>query len=216
MAKPDLNRLKEEIDIRKRERSNVNSSGVAPRDTFLNELLTSLHTGKDTSSTNLIKLVENKVAIKNKETARHNVTEANVDRTPARIPALSETKVDMSPERDEALWAEVERKRIQSKQQTLAESMGEYIAPTGAPARQAGQQMNLNEGYLVENVKKIVDNYLIDNFGPIIEEAIKSTMLELYAVDRIKGVLTENKEIIQKMVYDTIREIQAKSKSKAQ
>jgi len=216
MAKPDLNRLKEEIDSRKRERSNVNSSGVAPRDTFLNELLTSLHTGRDTTSTNLIKLVENKVAIKNKETVVHNVKETDVERMPARIPVLTEQKkVDMSPERDEALWAEIERKRIQSKNQTLAESMGEYIAPAGAPARQ-GQQMNLNEGYLVENVKKIVDNYLIDNFGPIIEEAIKSTMLELYAVDRIKGVLTENKEIIQKMVYDTIREIQAKSKSKAQ
>ena len=70
----------------------------------------------------------------------------------------------------------------------------------------------LNEGYLVENVKKVVSNYLIENLGPIMEESIKSTILELYAVDRIKEVLTENKEMIKTIVYETIRELQAKKK----
>jgi hypothetical protein len=56
----------------------------------------------------------------------------------------------------------------------------------------------------------------VENFGPIVEEAIKSTILELYAVERIKEVLTENKEIIKTVVYETIRELQAKSKTKAQ
>jgi hypothetical protein len=75
------------------------------------------------------------------------------------------------------------------------------------------QPMMLNEAYLTENVKKIVNNYLVENFGPVVEEAIKSTILEMYAVERIKEVLTENKEMVQKIVYDTIRELQAKSKA---
>jgi hypothetical protein len=119
----------------------------------------------------------------------------------------------MSPERDEQLWQDIEKNR----KQTLAESMGKYITPNAnTPARQPQQQMNLNEGYLVENVKKIVDNYLIENFGPVIEEAIKGTIIEIYAVERIKEVLQENREIVKSIVLETIREIQANSKKKAQ
>jgi hypothetical protein len=61
-----------------------------------------------------------------------------------------------------------------------------------------------------------VNNYLIENFGPVVEEAIKSTILEMYAVERIKEVLHENKDLVKTIVYDTIRELQAKSKNKAQ
>jgi hypothetical protein len=220
----DLNKLKKEIDVRKQEK-NMNPSklgestgtGVAPRDAFLNGLITSLKTGSATPSTKLIQLVENKVAIKNKETVRHNVNESEVvtatqpRNIPNNIPVNKPTNVDMSPERDELLWAEVERK----KKQTLAESLEQYVNPSktqtvGAPV----PAMNLNEGYLVENVKKIVDNYLIENFGPVVEEAIKSTILELYAVERIKEVLQENKEMVKAVVIETIREIQAAANAK--
>lgn len=111
MAKPDLNKLKSEIDSRKRERNMTSSSlgesvgsNIAPRDSFLNGLLKSLETGQNTASTNLIKLVENKVAVKNKETIKHQIDEAPV-REPARIPILpTNNKVEMSPERDEQLF----------------------------------------------------------------------------------------------------------------
>ena len=218
----DLNILRKEIDVRKQERNSIASrlgeatvgTGIAPRETFLHGLLTSLNTGRDTASSNLIKLVENEAAKKVGEAVRHKVTEAEIEKTPARIPAPARTTpVDMSPERDEQLWQDIEKNR----KQTLAESMNKYIAPnTNAQTRQPQQQMNLNEGYLVENVKKIVDNYLIENFGPVIEEAIKGTIIEMYAVERIKEVLQENREIIKSVVLETIREIQANSKKKAQ
>lgn len=221
----NLNKLKEEIDIRKKEKNMVSSrlgenvgSGVAPRDTFLNGLLTSLKTGNETASSNLIKLVENKVSAKQGETARHSVDETKiVAPAPLRnaIPLDNQT-VDMSPERDEQLFADLEIKR----KQTLAESMQKYVGtpPTNKTTTSSTHpQMSLNEGYLVENVKKIVDNYLIENFGPIVEEAIKSTILELYAVERIKEVLQENKEMVKSVVMETIREIkQANDKKKAQ
>lgn len=214
----DLNKLKSEIDFRKNERSTIssNKAGAAPRDSFLNGLLTSFDTGSETNSTKTIKLIENKIAIKNGETIRHKINEEEIVPQRNITPNRSTTNIDMSPERDEQLFKDIEQKR----KKTLTESMQGYLDNNvnshQSPMQQQPiqqQSMNLNEGYLVENVKKIVDNYLIDNFGPVVEEAIKSTILELYAVDRIKEVLHGNKELIKSLVLETIREIQAKAKA---
>jgi hypothetical protein len=228
-TKPDLNKLKDEIELRKREKNiapdgmgSQNQIGASPRDTFLYGLMESLKTGRDTASSNLVKIVDNQVAVKNKETTRLPINEtiAPAPRQQQRPINMGEN-VDMSPEREEQLFIDLERKR----KQTLADAISAGIAPnmrgatnTGMPSYNpnTGQPMNLNEGYLVENVKKIVDNYLIDNFGPVVEEAIKGTIIEMYAVERIKEVLTENREMIKTLVYETIREIQAKSKAKTQ
>jgi hypothetical protein len=221
MTKPDLNKLRTEIASRKNERTNTSAvvngnvvNNVAPRDKFLYELMQSHNTGLQTSATKLIKLVENQVAVKNKETIRHNIDETPVERESARMPIRStNTKVDMSPEREEQMFIDLQAKN----KQTLAESIAPYIGgkpqynnPTsgGVPAEQ------LNEGYLVENVKKIVDNYLINNFGPVVEEAIKGTILEMYAAERIKEVLTENKEMIRGVIFEVIKEISDKNKAK--
>ena len=227
MAKPDLNKLRTEIDSRKKERATTSTvvdgavvNNIAPRDKFLYELMKSRETGVETSATNLIKLVENKVAIKNKETVKHQVNETLVDREPARIPIPSPNKpVDMSPERDEQLFIDLQAKN----KQTLAESIAPFVTggrpqypnnypTTGIP--NAVPPSQLNEGYLVENVKKIVDNYLIDNFAPVVEEAIKGTILEMYAAERIKEVLSENKEMIRTVIIEVIKEISDKNKAK--
>lgn len=222
MAKLDLNKLKAEIDTRKTERGIVTTRGGdtvnngAPRDTFLYGLLESLNSGRETASSALVKSVDNKVAVKNKETARLPINEAAIPVT-KQTPRLQQEYMDSSPERDELLYRDIELKR----KQTLAEAISNGIAPQGVNRNQlptynpnTGQPMQINEGYLVENVKKIVDNYLIDNFGPIVEEAIRSTIIEMYAVNRIKDVLSENKEMIKSLVYEIIREIQLKNKAK--
>ena len=220
MAKPDLNKLKTEIDSRKRERGTIAESAqgatLLPKDVFLNELMTSLQTGRETKATNLIKVVENKTAAKFGEVVKHDVT-------PIQQPVAPQHKLEdvgMSPERDDLLFAEFEKGR----KQTLAESIEGFnktnnasTGPTAVPGYTptvAGVPM-LNEQYLGESVKRIVNNYLIENFGPVVEEAIKSTILEMYAVERIKEVLTENREMIRTVVIDVIKEIQAKSKAKA-
>ena len=227
MAKPDLNKLKSEIDNRKKERGisteRTNGAGLMPKDVFLNELMTSLQTGQDTKATNLIKLVENKTAAKAGEVIRHEVQPVQ-QRTIQQPKNLNE--VEMSPERDELLFAEFEKRRkstlagdIDNFNRTGNQTMQNYqnTQYVGQPMQpNAGQPMQINEQYLGESVKKIVNNYLIENFGPVVEEAIKSTILEMYAVERIKEVLTENREMIKSLVYETIREIQAKSKAKGQ
>jgi hypothetical protein len=225
MAKSvDLNKLKTEIDSRKRERNMTQSplgesvgAGVAPRDVFLNGLLESLRTGKENAATSLVKVVDGRVAEKKGESLRMRINETPVAQPQRGHIPMPAQDVDMSPERDEQLYRDMESKR----KQTLTESMSEFskMPAVGAPMKNQppAQPMNLNEQYLTENVKKIVNNYLAESLSPIFEEAIKDTILEMYAVDRIKSVLTENKDLIRTIVIETIREIQAKSKqNKAQ
>jgi len=214
MPKVDLNKIKAEIDVRKKERGiateQTQGAKLLPKDQFLNELMVSLKSGQDTQATNLIKLVENKTAERHGEVKRHNIDTMTIPVAPQ----PTNEPVGMSPERDEQLFADLEKRR----KQTLAESIQGYIStpPVGAPMNNTPPQTPgapvLNEGYLIENVKKVVNNYLTENLGPIFEEAIKSTIIEMYAVERIKEVLTENKDMIKGVVIETIKEIQARTK----
>jgi len=235
MAKKlDLNKIKDEIHKEKQSRTTIAPSqlgesvgaGVSPRDAFLTGLLQARETGADNASTTLIKVVENKVAEKHGGSTTHVVKET------APTPTQRPTTIDMSPERDEQLFADLETKR----KQTLAESIAAYTgnqpagtvppavnyngqqfltsAPTVAPV--AGAPMQINEAALVENVKNVVNGYLSENLGPIFEEAIKNTVIEMYAVERIKEVLNENRDLVKSVVLETIKEIRAKSQAKAQ
>ncbi len=209
----DLNKLKSEIETRKKERNITPShfgesvgKGGNPRDVFLNGLIESLQTGRETAASSLIKTVENTAAERKGETPKLSAPKISP------LPQQQRTVImeDVSPERDEQLFRDLEAKR----KQTITESMQGYIQ--GAqPVSQQRPMGNLNEEYLAENVKKIVDSYLVENFGIVVEEAIKDTILEMYAVERIKEVLQENKELIKSVVIDVIREIKAKSNTKA-
>ena len=220
----NLNMLKDEIDNRKREKNQVSTevNGVnrtmSARDGFLTGLLESFQTGRDTHSSVVVKEVVNKVAEKagEKTPIRQAATLPPMQNQPSQPQRI--TEMDMSPERDEQLYYDLEKKR----KQTLVESL-EGFAKTpqmGTPMNNQpmnnGNGMMINEAYLTENVKNVVNNYLAENFGPIIEESIKSTILEMYAVERIKEVLHENKDLIRTVVIETIKEIQAKTKAKAQ
>ena len=236
MAKKlDLNKLKDEIHKEKQNRNvipsqlgeNVSTS-AAPRDVFLNGLISSLHSGQETPASTLIKVVENKVAEKHGMVKRHMVNETAVTPTPQATPTI-----DTSPDRDEQLYRDLETKR----KQTLAESISNFqnkapatetppmvnyggqqfltSAPT-VPTVQTGAPMQINEAALVENVKNVVNGYLSENLGTVFEEAIKGTIIEMYAVERIQEVLNENRDLIKSVVVETIKEIQARSKAKAQ
>jgi hypothetical protein len=187
------------------------------RDTFLNGLLESFQTGRDTRSSVVVKEVVNKVAEKAGETApirqQANLPIQNHSQQPQRI-----SEADMSGvERDEQLFLDLQKRRSL----TLAESIQDYSkipnvgSPMNAqPTTNMGGGMMINEAYLTENVKNVVNNYLAENFGPIIEESIKSTILEMYALERIKTVLAENKDMIRGVVKEVIQEISDRNKAR--
>lgn len=226
--KIDLNKIKNEIDSRKNEKNMVSSqlgekvgTGVAPRDTFLHGLLEARETGKDNAATNLIKVVENTVAAKHGGIATHEVA------TPVAPAPATRKPIEMSPERDEQLFADLEKKKNQTIAESIANFQGGAGTTTPAPTvNYNGQQMltsipanvvstgQINEAALVENVHTIVNSHLQQNLGPIFEEAIKGTIIEMYAIERIQDVLRENRDLIKDVVVETIKEIQARTKAK--
>jgi hypothetical protein len=225
MAKSGINldKLKAEIDNRKTNKNSVATKlgetvvgDASTKGSFLNELILSLNTGQQTNSTNVVKLIENKVATKLGESPKLNVTQ------PTKKSDLSDlnhmNNVGMSQERDDLLYEQFKQKTIQSKQ-TLTDSLESY---TQQPNIQTHQQMNmgnnnqfLNENY-VNNIKSIINNQLAENSQIILNEAFKDMILEMYTYDRIKEVINENKKMIKDLIYEVLREIKEKSnKTKA-
>lgn len=221
----NLNKLKEEIDSRKRSKGQVPSNlgeshaDGSPKDKFLNGLLVSLKTGRDTASTNLIKTVDNTVSQRLNESPKLRVSENAPVEQPRSIPKPS-APVEMSPEREEQMWQEFQKQKKQTLAEQMSAYMGNQTAGQGHPQQPQQQQPmynnygNINEGALINNVKGVVDKYLMENFGTVVEDAIKSTILEMYAAEKIKEVLSENRDLIKSVVIETIRDIQAKNKAK--
>lgn len=223
--KVNLDKLKNEIDSRKRER-NPTGTAAAPRDVFLHGLLESLDHGHETASTSLIKNVDNQTSTLKGEKAKLPIKET----VPTPVAEPIQPKIEMSPERDHKLFEDMDKMR----KQTLADSINAVTGtasttPMPATVNYGGQQMltslpagasvgvpaagvQINEAALVESVIQIVNNHLVENFGPVLEETIKNTVIEMYAEERIEKVLKENTKLIEQVVYATIRKLQNKKK----
>ena len=213
--KLDLDTIKEGIDKIKAEKKDVSvklgeSTNALPKDSFLNELISSLNTGKETSSSKLIKMVENKISEKKGEPKKHSVSETKIPRTNNPQQQVQNTNNSEQQDREEQLYKDIEN----SRKKTLAESLGNA---NNTPNHQTLQQQQptMNEGYLKENVENIVGSYMTDKFSSIVEETIKSTILEMYTVEKVKEALQENKDMIKKMVIETIRGLQSKKKKES-
>lgn len=230
--KIDLNKIRDEIANEKQSKYSAQSQlgesvgvGVTPRDTFLHGLEKSLCTGQPTPSTNLIKVVENATVEKHGGVPTHKVNEVAPAPT-ANIPP----RVDMSPERDEKLFADLETKRKATLAESIAGFKGQSASNPQAPVvNYNGQQMltsipqgaavpqtggQINEGALIESVQQIVNTHLQNNLSNVFDEAIKSTIIEMYAVERVKEVLNENRDLIREVVIETFKDIQARNKAK--
>jgi hypothetical protein len=237
--KVQLDKIKEEIK-KSREESNVvpqhlgentTSLSSSPRDEFLNGLMISLNTGSQTPATNLVKEVHNTVVDKKGGDTKHRASDNIPSQTIRPTPNPRKSSVDMSSERDDKMFEDFEK----MKSTTLAESIEKFSggnkggnsSPTvdfngqqylTTPPSSAGNNNHtskqLNEGVLVESVKSIVNEHLSQNLTPIFEEAIKNTIIEMYAVEKIQEVLKENRDLIKSVVIETIKEIRDKSNKK--
>jgi len=210
MNKHDLNKLKEKISNRKND-LNLTSSNVNPRNKFLTELYESVDSGKETNASVLVKRVHNLVSEKKNEKTMLPINE-NFDtnfnnQKQTHQPFIFSKENDM--ERDDDLWKEIERRN----NQTLANSLEKY-SQYSLNKNQQPSFPQINDDLLNQKIKGIIDNHLLESFTPIVEETIKSTIVELYAVERIKEVLKENKNLIKEIVYDVIRELQKRTKPK--
>jgi len=215
MAKKDINlsRLKEEIEGRKQNKKQVSADkgqpvdGTNPKDAFLNELLISLKSGKPSRSTDMIKLVEQKTAIKTGEAAPGSATQTvsqtvathNKPQTYAPNPAEDQ-------EREGLLLEEMERRKKELRSQGLMPPEQQGLTEV-APGSLG---VTLNEEYLNE----VVLNSINENVAHIVEQAMRDTIVEIYVGERMKEVLMENEDIIKSVVIKTIRDLQKKKNTK--
>jgi hypothetical protein len=229
MKQPNLNKLREEIDSRKSTQNNMqgtpNAAGGAPRDAFLNGLLESLRTGTETQSSTLLKTVENKVTEKEGGSHRIPINELTNNQSTDNNRNNGNgnngngnngngNNGNGGSDRDEQLFADLKQKQSRTLAESIQGMNGGQQQNAQQYNQQPQQQMNLNEEALLKNIAGTVDNYLMENFGHVVEEAIKSTVLEMYAAEKIKEVLNENTDLIKSVVIDTIRELQLNSKKK--
>ena len=212
----DISKIQNEIDARKKSRGITESAnGGVARDGFLNELVTSLNTGRESTASNVIRAVENKAAIKNGE-IREPLGEIKIVKPVTQSNSIPQrgvvNEVMMSPERDELMFRDIEQRRKLTLSESIAGlidegSAGNYVSKANVN--------NINQRPQVINEGNEKLNYILENFNQLAEDAMKDVIIEMYAVERIKKVLTENKEIIKSIVYETIRELQAKNKNKS-
>lgn len=222
--KVDLNKLRDEIASEKSRVRGVpqrlgeaTGNYAAPKDEFLNGLIVSLKTGQQTPASKLLKEVdivaEQKVGgkVKSRLPIGNNQQQDEYyhpNQQKPRTPMV----IGESADREEQMFLDLERR----KKQTLAEALSDGL---GIPANQMQMQPRyagqpINEQALVENVRGVVNGYLAENLMPILEESTRSVIIEMYAAEKLKTVLKENKDLIKSYVIEVIRELQAKSKPK--
>lgn len=214
----NLELIKKEIDSRKKEKNHIaESTGIdmpMAKDNFLRGLEESLKTGVPNKATAKLKVVNERA--ENIQVTDHGVVNKNT--TPINHQVLNEiaqTKQPVNyyqpPVDPNALDPREEQfyKNLQETKQLLGanNNMGMADALSLYQKQQApqGQQFISSPNALNEAVKREVNNYLANiDLEKMIEDVVKHTMMEMYQRERVEAALNENKEMIQKMVVNTI------------
>lgn len=207
----DLSKLKDEINDRKKSTGNVsNETDNNVKDKFLNGLIESLNTGKETESSNLLKRVDSETSKKTGDNLVKNntnngeINKPNTNNKSQSKTSLQSTNVDYG-DRDEKLFEEYERK----KRQLFNNKKVNENQISSKPNNYVNQE---NQYISEDKLHETINNIISDKFAMIVEQAMKDSIIEIYTTTRMKEVLDDNKDTIRKIVIDVIRELQTKKK----
>lgn len=236
MANLDLDKLKSEIDSRKKDRGQLmESAGVMPRDAILSDLVSSLNTGTPSRTVRKMKVVEQiskdvKVAgdigspiVTQKPNINPNLVNEFVNEQPPQEQKYKPKNVNSNQydqvdpnhldEREYAVNVNLK------KQYSQAGFLNEYNTgmhnPQSLPhnyTQQPYPPVAINPNILNEQVNNSVLSFMNENFAPIVQEAMKNTIVEMYSIERIKKTLDENRDLIEKIVIETITKLQNRKK----
>ena len=67
---------------------------------------------------------------------------------------------------------------------------------------------------LNEQISIAFDNFLKEDLSTVLQEAMKSSIVETYKAERVKIALQENKNLIRTIVLDVIKELQERNPKK--
>ena len=192
----DLTKLKSEIERRKTESTKISTNlgektvitSGPPKDKFLNGLLESLNSGRDTHASKLVKMVDNKVAEKREGTHIHKDVKINEIENLNNPPV-----VNNNGDRESLLYEEI------------AKMQKNYMHNQYSPQIGSTQQpITLNEEFITK--------VITEKFEPIIENALKSTIVNIFVEERIREAINENEDIIRNVVLKTLKELSKKKK----
>lgn len=236
--KIDLNIIKEQISKRREEVGATPQQKKQNRDAFLSELLQARNNGVPTKASEKIKIVE-KVSdkvVNGRVPAEHSAKNvdpsllAHVNPTPpANTPQYQPQANPYQPinegmmgERDTRFDAQINNLNNQYLQGTPPQQP-QQANQFGMLTEQQVQQMMANQqgtqlpqnNLMTEQVGTAINSFINENMGVIVEQAMKNAVMEMYSIERIKTTLDENRDLIQKIVIDTIKMLSERKKAKA-
>jgi len=210
----DLSKLKDEIHSRKQATNNtVDDDGNDVKDKFLNNLVESLNSGRPSEATDKIRKVDEIAAEKSGDKPASNNSNNSVSSEVAKYKGQQNANqnnpsvVNNENDRDEKLYEELERR----KKEMLGGGALKYNQTKSTQTQEVNQSQSgniINE----EKIYETVNNVISEKFATVVDQAMKDSIVEIYAEARMKEVLEENRNIIRKIVIDTIKELQSKKK----
>jgi len=226
----DIDLIQQEIDNRKKEKSQVaEQAGVLPADQFLYQLQESLKTGVPTQASTKINMVKNRsenmgVDPVTRGVVNHNAAPVNTQMmNEVAQPTYQPQNVNVNPNqnpnpnqmdpREEQFYKNLqETKQMLGGQNNagMADAMSMYMKN-----QPQGQGIISSPNALNEAVQREVQSFMSQiNFPKLVEDIVKSTMMELYQKEKLEGALNENKDLVKKMVVDTIIQLKKQNTSK--
>ena len=222
----DLKKLKENINQRKSEMKEqsialgeTQVAAHASSDGILHELLQAHNTGQPTKAIEKIKAV-NELAdskggvgtVPSGGGLSDAVSQFGGNSTPTPNPMTPKEPVKMMNEREKLF-----EQKLTSGQQSLSTSLNNYGMPQHVnPAGMNTQLGMVNPAAPVQineqQIIQTVNNALNENVATMVQEVMKSTIIEMYEADKLKNAIIENKDMIQKIVRETIIELSKKNK----
>jgi len=200
MKDVNIQEIAKEINKRKKELGE--SVSTVKNQRFLDKLIESLKTGRENESVHKIKkTVDDSIMIHNEKTGTNLRPIFNADGVRNEYPNQPNAQDD----RDELMYNKFDN--------ALNERLQNTKLPMGADGIRSSEKRlsssgTINEGALIN----LMDRYMNENYGAVIEKSIRNVMFEAYSTDRIKNVLTENKDFIKTIVVEIIRELQKTKK----
>lgn len=215
MTKINLDVIKDEIDKRKSEQKSISENlgetsavTLEPKDGFLNDLLHSVNSGRATESTNLIKMVENKVAEKKGEESLHKVVETPIKKQPITLPNTKSPVVENFEDRSELMFTDLDKK----KNQGLSETLMNYGKQNSSHPQQPQSPQYLSEAQRINEIKSVVKSLINEDF---IREVARDVIIEMYTFEQMDKAVKSNEDFIKKIMIDIIKKSK-KSKENAQ
>lgn len=226
----DLELVKKEIESRKKEKTHIaETSGIdmpMAKDNFLHSLQESLQTGRPNQATQKLKVVTDRsdnMDVSGGQVINNNKTPVNEQVLQSiQQPVQQPTNTHNPPQnanssgldpREEQFY-----KNLQETKQLLGNSNNVGMADTMSMymKNQSEQaQMITNSNALNEAVQREVKSFMANiDFPKLVEDIVKSTMMEMYQKEKLESALNENHDKIEKMVVDAILKLKKRNTQK--